>query len=114
VALSVRRLHGIEAPRVAWYDGIKEIAMIELTEQQGQALATAENPTLVDPRTKATYVLVRTEVFNRIKRLLYDAGDWTAEEQLQLLAESGKRAGWDEPGMNDYDNYDESRRKQCQ
>jgi hypothetical protein len=88
--------------------------MIELTDQQGQALAAQENPTVVDPRTKATYVLVRKEIFDRIKGLLYDDREWTADEQLRLLAESGKRAGWDEPGMEDYDNYDENRKKLCQ
>jgi hypothetical protein len=87
--------------------------MIELTEQQGHAFDHDENPTVLDPRTKKTYVLVRKEVFDRIKGLLYDDGAWTAEEQLQLLAESGKRAGWDEPGMEDYDNYDENRKKLC-
>ena len=32
---------------------------------------------------------------------------------LQLLAESGKRAGWDAPEMDAYDHYDENRRKLC-
>ncbi len=87
--------------------------MIELTDEQGHAIDDGENPVVIDPRTKQAYVLMRKELFDRIKDLLYDDGDWTAEEQLQLLAESGKRAGWVDPGMEDYDNYEESRKK-CQ
>lgn len=89
--------------------------MIELTEEQGQSLGNDENPiVVVDPRTKKTYMLVRKEVFDRIKGLLYDDSEWTAEEQLSLLAESGMRAGWGDPGLEEYDNYDEHRKKQCQ
>jgi hypothetical protein len=98
--------------RAACYDAEKETAMIELTEEQ--AFGDDENPIVIDPRTKKIYVLVRKDVFDRIKGLLYDDNDWTADEQLRLLAESGKRAGWDDPGMEEYDNYDEHRKKQCQ
>ena len=87
--------------------------MIELTEQQGASIPMEENPTVFDPRTKATYVLIRKEVFDRIQRLLVEDGDWTPDEQLHLLADSGKRAGWDDPAMDVYDNYDESRKKLC-
>ena len=50
-------------------------------------------------------------MYERIKTLLYDDRDWTPEEQLALLAESGKRAGWDDPAMDVYDNYDENHKK---
>ncbi len=83
--------------------------MIELTE--GQAFDDDEIPIVINPRTKNSYVLVRKDVFDRIKGLLYDDGEWAAEEQLRLLAESGKRAGWDEPGTEDYDSYDGSERR---
>jgi hypothetical protein len=45
--------------------------MIELTENQSQALAaSADVPEVLDPRTQARYVLVPTEVFRRLQGLL--------------------------------------------
>jgi hypothetical protein len=87
--------------------------MIELTQEQRHALAGAESPVILDPETKQSYVLVRKEVFDRIKDLLYDDSAWTFDEQLRLLAESGARAGWDAPEMDVYENYDENRKKLC-
>jgi hypothetical protein len=87
--------------------------MIELTAEQHQALVanSAEPVRAIDPATNAEYVLVRAEVYERIKALLYDDGDWTPEEQLRLLADSGQRAGWDDPEMDVYDQYDENLKK---
>jgi hypothetical protein len=46
--------------------------MIELTELQRQAIATAEEspPVIMDPETKAAYVLLRREVYQRLQGLL--------------------------------------------
>jgi hypothetical protein len=46
---------------------------------------------------------------NRIKTLLYDDGLPTDEEKRRQLAAAGERAGWTDPGMDVYDNYDENR-----
>jgi hypothetical protein len=46
--------------------------MIELTEQQQQAVDAEPAPQLIDPRTNKAYVLVGAEVFDRIKGLLAD------------------------------------------
>ena len=43
--------------------------MIELTEQQRQELSAPE-PVAIDPQTRETYVLVRREVYERLKALL--------------------------------------------
>jgi hypothetical protein len=43
--------------------------MIELTEQQRQELSAPE-PVAIDPLTRATYVLVRREAYDRLKGLL--------------------------------------------
>ena len=50
---------------------IKEITMIELTEEQRQGLAAAE-PVVVDPQTHEEYVLVRKNVYQKLKGLLDD------------------------------------------
>jgi hypothetical protein len=90
--------------------------MIELTEQQRQVLhqTNGHEVHVCDPDTQKEYVLVSVEVYLRLKGLLQDDSDWTPEEQLQLLAESGKRAGWDDPAMDVYDQYQENRKKLCQ
>jgi hypothetical protein len=90
----------------------KETKMIELTPEQRQELEQANEVRLSDPETGLDYVLLRAEVYERLKQH-YDDSDWTPEEQMQLLAESGKRAGWDDPAMDVYDNYDENRKKLC-
>jgi hypothetical protein len=87
--------------------------MIELTKEQRHAIAGAESPVVLDPETRQSYVLVRKELFDRIKALLYDDSEWTSDEQVTLLAESGRQAGWDAPEMDVYDNYDENRKKLC-
>jgi hypothetical protein len=88
----------------------KETAMLELTEQQRQVVSNEENPTILDPQTREAYVLVRKAVFDRIKGLLYDDSEMTHDELRLLLAHSAKANGWDEPGMEEYDNYDEHRK----
>jgi hypothetical protein len=86
---------------------------IELTEPLQRALDQQDEPLrVVDPRTQQGYVLIRAEDYERLKSL-FGAEDLSAEEKLLLLAESGRRAGWDDPVMDDYDHYDESRKKLC-
>ena len=90
--------------------------MTELTEEQRQEVRQANGKATraIDPESKQEYVLIRAELYERIKTLLYDDSDWTPEEQLSLLAASGKQAGWDDPAMDVYDNYDENKKKLCQ
>jgi hypothetical protein len=44
--------------------------MIELTELQQQAIAEAQDSpaTVIDPKTKLTYLLVRKEVYEQLRR----------------------------------------------
>jgi len=45
------------------------------------------------------------------KRFLYDDSDWSDAELRQLLAKSSGENGWNEPEMDDYDNYDDQIQK---
>jgi hypothetical protein len=85
---------------------------LELTAAQQQALATYHDEPVqfVDPRTGERYMLVKAAVYDRIKALLYDDGLPTDEEKRRQLAASGERAGWTDPAMDVYDNYDENRK----
>ena len=60
--------------------------MLELTQQQLQALTTSEEtpPIVLDPATKQTYVLVRRDLYDRLKSMV-DEDD--ARQMAPLLAE---------------------------
>ncbi|HMC65373.1 MAG TPA: hypothetical protein VKI65_10585 [Gemmataceae bacterium] len=78
--------------------------MIELTEQQMQALENsgATPPRVVNPRTKETFVLLRVDEYERLKEDGYDDSPWTREELQALAWEAGKHGGWED--MDEYDN----------
>lgn len=72
--------------------------MIELTEQQAQILESAEStpPRVVNPRTKETFVLLRTEEYERLNEQGYDDSPWTREELQALAWERVKNEDWSE------------------
>ena len=63
--------------------------MIELTEQQLQAVATAGDtpPVVLDPTTRTAYVLLRKDIYERLASAAYDDSPWTDEERDLLAAE---------------------------
>ena len=79
---------------------------LELSNDQKQALDTSGTPLkLVDLRTGNVYVLVKETVFARVQALFAeDLGD-TYAAQL----ETAMRAGWDDPVMDEYNDYDRHR-----
>ena len=72
--------------------------MIELTEQQSQALEHPDSipPRVVNPRTKETFVLLRVEEYERLKEQEYDDSPWTREELEALAWGAGEHTGWEE------------------
>jgi hypothetical protein len=72
--------------------------MIELTEQQLQALENPEAtpPRVVNPRTRETFVLLRVEEYERLKGQEYDDSPWTREELQALAWESAEHGDWEE------------------
>jgi hypothetical protein len=87
--------------------------MIELTDEQRQQLESGQVVDITDPQTSQRYVILQKEVYERVRQLLYDDAEWTEDELRLQLARSAKDNGWDEPGMEDYDHYDENRQKRC-
>jgi hypothetical protein len=68
----------------------KEAAMIELTEQQRQELERAGwPPRVLNPTTQETFVLLRTEMYERVRAIL-EAEDEIAdvEEMYPLVSEA--------------------------
>lgn len=64
--------------------------MIELNDQQRQVLAASELPQVLDPATGKTYVLVQTEVYERLKGLLEDELHVTGEMVDRLMEEEDR------------------------
>jgi hypothetical protein len=63
--------------------------MSTLPPELVQALDQAEGKPLrlVHPSTSTEYVLIRADVYERVKDLRYDDSDWTPEELDTLAAE---------------------------
>jgi hypothetical protein len=81
----------------------KEPIMIELTDEQRQELAKPE-PVAIDPRTQEIYVLVRAEVYQRLRGLLYDDAEFPIREAYPLMDETAAKAGWDDQAMDIYND----------
>ena len=75
--------------------------MIELTQEQRHVLSHAE-PTVLDPLTREAYVLVRKEVYDRMKGALAGDQEW-AESAYAAAMEVFARDGWSDPQMDVYD-----------
>ncbi len=80
--------------------------MIELTDAQRQQLKSGKAVEVTDQQTAQLYVVLRKDVYERLQHLLYDDSDWTHDEMRLLLARSAKDNGWDEAGMEAYDQKD--------
>ncbi len=64
--------------------------MIELTPQQHQELLTTDAPRALDPATGKTYVLVPTEVYEKLEKLLGDDVRVTGEMVDRLMDEEDR------------------------
>jgi hypothetical protein len=84
---------------------------MHLSEQQMTALRNGEAVRTRDNDLEC--VVMRADIYDRVKQLLYDDSDWTDDELRRLLAKSAEGNGWNEPEMDAYDNYDEEMAKQC-
>src|ERR1700722_9669610 len=76
----------------AWFRqdtmGGKEKAMIELTPKQRQVLDGDRR--VRDPLTRETYVLVRDDYYQQMRR---------------ILDSMTRSAGWDDPSLDEYEKY---------
>ncbi len=80
---------------------------IQLTEEQWANVAQGgEVPVRVcGPAQSPGYVLLRAEVYERFKAI-FEADSVTPQERAFQIQQFGKRAGWDDPAMDVYDDLD--------
>ena len=85
--------------------------MVELTEQQQQAVHTDPQTPFIDPQTQKAYVLVDVDVFARLKALILasDEQGFVDDAYGQVMEVFG-RAGWNDPAMDVYDALDPRRK----
>lgn len=81
--------------------------MIELTEQQQQALTSRQDEPLqlIDPRTKQTYVLLPKEVFERVKSMLDDEDGTAGIDVGALIADAMREDDDNDPLLESYQIY---------
>lgn len=77
--------------------------MIELTPQQRTELGQPE-PTAIDPQTHETYVLVRQEVYRRLKTLLA-RDDFDPDEAASFVNEAMEADDAGDPLLDSYQHY---------
>ena len=78
--------------------------MIELTDQQRQAIGDATSPVLVlDPSTNREFFLIRADVFSRMQVALADINP----REAYTAVDHAFAPGWNDPKMADYDNYEQ-------
>ena len=81
--------------------------MVELTAEQHQSIIGNGNEPLraIDPATKAEYVLVRAEIYDRFRAMLSDELGWQDAAYASAM-EVFARDGWDDPRMDVYDTLE--------
>ena len=84
-----------------------KVVAVELTEEQQRAVAQATPPRVVDPTTNIAYVLVRADVYERLRTVLGD--DFHVPDAYPAL-DRAFAEGWADPKMDDYDHYDDFKR----
>jgi hypothetical protein len=87
--------------------------MIDLTDAQRRQLESGQAVDIIDPQSGQPYLLLPKQVYDRVRHLVHDDSEWTVEEMPQMLARSAEANGWNEPGMDAYDRYDEERARRC-
>jgi hypothetical protein len=80
--------------------------MIELNEELRQAVMQhpGEPVSLVDPATREMFVLVRSKIYQRLTRLVFDDSEFSVSEAYPLLDEMAAKAGWDDAAMDVYND----------
>lgn len=90
-----------------WYIGLMTTKLT--TEQRDDLQEHGNKPVpVVDPDTNAVYYLIAGDLFERLRSML-DEEPFNIEETYAAQSEVAGEAGWDDPEMDVYDDYDTHR-----
>jgi hypothetical protein len=86
---------------------------LKLTDDLRQAIEAGGTPVyLVDTDSNARYVLLGAEQFEKVKALFGEDGEnFDPSIMYPLIEQSFGKAGWDDPEMDVYNDYDTNRSK---
>jgi hypothetical protein len=76
-----------------------------LTDEQREAVKHGQAVHVTDPQTQLECVLVRADVYDRVRALLVDDRPLSQEEKLAAIQAAGLRAHWDDPALDVYEQY---------
>ena len=87
--------------------------MIELTPEQRRAVAQQQKAPVraLHPDTATTYVLMREDIYNRVKGVFAEKDDDLLQVMYPHVMEVFGKAGWDDPAMDVYDELDPRRQQ---
>ncbi len=82
--------------------------MVSLSHEQRVALqhAAGEPLRISDPQTQSEYVLIPAATYDLLKDLVPEDVRISPNDQAWLLQQAGRRAGWDDPEMDIYNDLD--------
>jgi hypothetical protein len=78
--------------------------MILTTEQQ-QAITKGEAVRLSPPEIAVECVVLRADVYDRVKTLLFDDSPLKESERLAAIRRAGERADWNDPELDVYEEH---------
>jgi hypothetical protein len=98
----------LSVPICCGYDSDMDTTTPSLTDEQHRAVAAQPDEPLrmIDPVTNRTYVLLRADLYERVRELLQGFSPSDAYPAIDRAF----AAGWDDPKMDDYDRYEELRK----
>lgn len=76
-----------------------------LTADQKNALERGEPVRLTEPETHTDCVLIRADVYERVKTIVYNDAPLSPEERLAAIRYAGERADWNDPELDVYEQY---------
>jgi hypothetical protein len=76
-----------------------------LTAEQQQAITKGEAVRLSPPDVAIECVVLRADVYDRVKSLLYDDSLPNEAERLAAIRCAGERAGWNDSDLDVYEEY---------
>ena len=83
-----------------------------LSDHQRQALVAKNGPPLqfIDEETGKFYYLISAEQYATVQSMMTDE-EFAPRDAYPLIAKTASEAGWHDPAMDVYDQYDEHRAK---